>query len=128
MKRELAINITTGLLLLAGLLTLVLPIAFASARAELLTTTAHALLLLAAAWFLVQASQASRTCFGNFCSALFCGWLVCSQFTQSFHFHINPRFLLVTCVKDFPCRFRFLFVKKARPKCAVLTNYSSGTR
>ncbi|MHB1188548.1 hypothetical protein [Thiobacillus sp.] len=54
MKRELAINITTGLLLLAGLVTLVLPMAFASARAELFTTTAHALLLLAAAWFLYK--------------------------------------------------------------------------
>lgn len=54
MKRELAINITSGLLLLAGLITLLLPIVFASARSELLTTAVHALLLLAAAWFLYK--------------------------------------------------------------------------
>ena len=54
MKRDLAIKITSGFLLLVGLVTLVLPMFFAAARAELLTTTAHALLLLVAAWLLYK--------------------------------------------------------------------------
>ena len=54
MNRDRAINITAAVLLLMGLATLVLPIAFLAARAELYTTTAHAFLFLAASWLLYK--------------------------------------------------------------------------
>jgi len=54
MTRTLIRNITAGLLLLGGMLTLVLPIAFAAAREGIYVTGAQGLLLLAAAWFLYK--------------------------------------------------------------------------
>ena len=54
MSRDLAINITSAALLLAGLVTIVVSITFSAAWGELLTTTAQALLLLAASWLLYK--------------------------------------------------------------------------
>ncbi|WP_296891647.1 hypothetical protein [Thiobacillus sp.] len=127
MKRDLAINITSGFLLLVGLVTLVLPMFLAATRAELLTTNAQALLLLVAAWLLYKRHKLEVL----FLAISAVVYLASNWYSASTHnlpiSALIPAFFWSLALRVLLVAFIF-YLLKGPASSAVLTHHSSGTR